>query len=64
MKDAVRRLAEEQGNQSLISEFGVAEKFHANFYHAFMQDYEIRDDRETVLNFVRRGQDLLEQGPT
>ncbi len=61
LKDAVRRLAEEQGNQFLISEFGVAEKFHANFYHAFMQDYEIEDDRETVFNFVRRVQGILEQ---
>ena len=62
LKNAVRWLAEEQGNRSLIGEFGVAEKFHANFYHAFMQDYEIRDDRETVQNFVQRVQGLLEQG--
>ena len=30
----------------------VAEKFHANFYHDFMEDFQLDADRPTVNNFV------------
>ena len=42
LKTEVRRLAADQDDPFLETAFGVAEKFHANFHHKFMQDYEIR----------------------
>ena len=54
MKDAVARLAEEIGDPALRGEFGMAEKFHANFHHGFMESYELGPDSEVVRRFVRR----------
>lgn len=61
LKATVERLSEEQGDPSLSYQFAVAEKFHANFYHRFMQDYEFVADRPTVRRFVERMQELLTQ---
>ena len=52
--NVVDRLVEEYNDTSLDAEFSVAEKFHANFYHDFMEDYEIVRDRQTVCRFVHR----------
>ena len=48
------------GDESLRSEFVAAEHFHANFYHKFMQDYEIDADRLIVRRFVERVQALVD----
>lgn len=53
LKEAVVRLAEEYSDSALRTEFAVAEKFHANFYHGFMQDFELAD-RDIVTRFVER----------
>ena len=60
LKIAVRRLADEQNDPFLETAFGVAEKFHANFYHKFMQDYEYDRDRPAIRHFVERVQALME----
>ena len=60
LKIAVRRFADEHNEPSLVSQFGVAEKFHANFYHKFMQDYEYRDDRPEVRQFVEKMQSFMD----
>ena len=52
LRDAATRLADELDEPILASNFSVAEKFHANFYHDFMQDFEIPGDREQVRYFV------------
>ena len=62
LKIAVRRLADERDDPALELAFGVAEKFHANFYHKFMQDYEFDRDRPAVRHFVERVQALLDEG--
>ena len=62
LKVAVTRLAEEYDDPTLESAFGVAEKFHANFYHAFMQDYEFDRDRPTVRRFVGQVEALVARG--
>ena len=54
MKAAVRRLAEESGDPALVAEFAVARSFHANFYHDFMEDDDIEDNRVVVRGFVER----------
>ena len=54
MKNAVIRLAGERDDLSLRASFGVAEKFHANFYSGFMEEYEFGPDGEIVRDFVHR----------
>ena len=51
---AVRKLAGETGDASMISDFGVAQKFHANYYHDFIEDYDYDDDRAVVKDFISR----------
>ena len=54
MAQAVDRLAEASGDESLQAGFGVAEKCHANYYHDFMEDYELLRARNLVPRFVHR----------
>ena len=54
LRDAANRLADELSEPIVASNFSVAEKFHANFYHDFMQDFEIDGDRARVRDFVVR----------
>ena len=51
---AVNRLAEECDDPSLPLAFGLARKFHANFYYDFIEDEEIEQDGPLVHAFVRR----------
>ena len=60
LKVAVRRLAEEYDDPYLEPAFGVAEKFHANFYHKFMQEYEYDEGRPAVRLFVEKVDALVE----
>ncbi len=50
----VERLVEESNETMLEAEFAVAQKFHANFYHDFMEEYEIASGRPIVSRFVHR----------
>ena len=52
LKTAVRQLATEFSDPTLESRFSVAEKFHRNFYHDFMEEFEISYDRPQVHEFV------------
>ncbi len=53
LRIAVRRLADETGDRALRGGFGMAEKFHANFYHDFMeQDADFDFSRDVVREFV------------
>ena len=54
LKKAAQLLVDETGDGTLHAGFAVAEKFHANFYHDFMEDFELDADRPTVINFVER----------
>lgn len=54
MKTAVRRMAEQDDAPLLPGGFGFAEKFHANFYHGFMEDFDLESDRPMVRDFVHR----------
>ena len=61
LSNVVVRLQQETGDTQLTSGFGIAEKFHRNFYHDEMPDYEVERDRPTVHEFVNRMLELLEQ---
>ncbi len=57
---AVRMLADEHDDPTLEPAFGVAEKFHANFYHKFMEDFEYDSGRPVVRQFVEKMQALMD----
>ena len=59
LKIASNLLAEEYSDPSLFAGFVVAEKFHQNFIHDEMEDYEIVVDRPALHHFVNRVLDLL-----
>ena len=54
MRIAVRRLSEEREDPFLRAAFGVAEKFHANFYHGFMEGEEREESITSVRLLVSR----------
>ncbi len=51
-KNAVIRLEAEYNDPSLLSGFLAAEKFHRNFFHDEMTDYEIVNEQPAVHDFV------------
>ena len=54
MKRAAEQLAEEHGDPLIASNFAVAEKYHRDFYHLFMEDEEWTTDRLKVRDLVAR----------
>ena len=59
LRVAVRRIAEEQDDPLLEAAFSIAEKFHTNVHHDFMQDYQFDRARPAVHHFVQRIQTLI-----
>ena len=63
LKNAVGRLASEAEDpavrDAIAGGFAAAEKFHKNFYHDEMEDFEIEHDRPLVHRFVARVLTLL-----
>lgn len=53
-KNAVTRLEAEYQDPLIAAGFLAAEKFHKNFFHDEMEDYEIVADRPVVHRFVNR----------
>jgi uncharacterized protein (UPF0332 family) len=58
-KNAIERFSEENDDPLLASDFGVAEKFHRNFYHDDMEDFELAAERPKVRRFVMRALALI-----
>ena len=54
LKYEVKQLAEKHNDPSLKSGFKSAEMFHANFYHWFMDDFQLDEERPEVRQFVNR----------
>ena len=54
MKNVVQRVATEIDDVFFAGGFAAAEKFHKNFYHDEMEDYEVEADRPLVYQFVHR----------
>ena len=59
LKIASQMLANECDDLSFVGGFALAEKFHQNFIHDEMENYEIVVDRPAVHRFVNRVLDLL-----
>lgn len=60
---AVNRISQEQNDRALRLEFNVAEQFHANYYHGFMEEFQIENNRPTVREFVGRILELIDEMP-
>ena len=54
MRTAVQRLVDEYNDPGILAGFLSAEKFHRNFYHYFMEEFEYPVDRQVVRDFVAR----------
>ena len=54
MKRRVRALAERHNDPGLRSGFAIAESFHSNFYHGWMEDFQMKEDAPLVHEFVHR----------
>ena len=64
LRIAVRRLAEESGDRALLGGFSASERFHANFYHDFMEhDADFEFTRDVVRDFVTRMLSLMDESP-
>ena len=64
LRITARRLAIERNDLLIGIGFETAEKFHINFYHGFMDDWQIADGREDVHEFVKRLLPDLSPEPT
>ena len=51
---AARRLSEEQGDAEIYKQFGKTRRFHANYYHGFLEDYQIDELRPVAHDFIDR----------
>lgn len=54
MKRAAEQLSLEQGDTQIADRFGLAEKYHRDFYHLFMEDWEWTQDRPKIRELVAR----------
>ena len=60
MKNAVTDLAREYDDPFIATGFLAAERFHENFFHDHLEDYEVEADRPFVHQFVARMLTLLD----
>ena len=51
---SAERLTREYDDRSIREGFIAADKFHRNFYHDFMEEFEMDADRPRVNDFVER----------
>ena len=59
LKEAAERLTDETNDALIEYGFTVAEKFHRNFYHDYMADFELDSDWPKAHDFVHRVLALL-----
>ena len=59
LKEAAEQLSDDHNDPLVEYGFLAAEKFHRNFYHDNMEDFELDSDRPKVHDFVHRVLALL-----
>ena len=59
MQQAVDALSREYGDPSIVAGLSAANRFHENFFHDHLEDYEIESERPAVHHFVNRMLALL-----
>ena len=60
MKNAVINLGREYDDPFIVAGFATAERFHANFFHDNIEDYDVEGERPAVHQFVARMLALLD----
>ena len=60
MQQAVDALSREYGAPLLIGGYSAANRFHENFFHDHLEDYEIESERPAVHHFVNQLLTLLD----
>ena len=63
LRQAASRLADEREDKAITVGFRSAEMFHANFYHGYLEDFQISGGREEVRLFVHLLLPSHTQGP-
>ena len=61
LRETALRFADELEDERISLGLGVAEKFHANFYHEFMEDSELDMNRPLAKRFVARMLALVDE---
>lgn len=61
MKNVTQRLEQEYGEPFMVGGFVAAEKFHRNFIHGGMEDYEVAVDRPNVHRYIERMLEVVEE---
>ena len=62
LRKAAGDLSIEYGDNSIRDGFAVAEKFHANFYHGFMELEELQFSRPSVEDFIEKILSIAQEG--
>lgn len=62
LRENADRLSSELADQDIADDFQVAERFHSNFYHDYLEEFRINRDRPLVHRFVSRVLALPELG--
>ena len=60
MQQAVDALSREYGDPLLIGGYSAANRFHENFFHDHLEEYEVESQRPAVHHFVSRLLALLD----
>jgi hypothetical protein len=60
MQQAVTALSREYDDPLLIGGYSAANRFHENFFHDHLEDYEIESERPAVHHFVNQLLALLD----
>ena len=62
MQQAVTDLSREYSDPFIAAGFFAAERFHENFFHDYLEDYQVEGNRPVVHQFVARLLALLDSG--
>ena len=54
MQQAVETLSREYRDPTILNGFAAANRFHENFFHDYLEDYEIEANRPGVHHFVNQ----------
>ena len=54
MQQSVDALSQEYDEPLLIGGYSAANRFHENFFHDHLEDYEIESERPAVHHFVNQ----------
>ena len=61
MQQAVSNLTREYDDLSIQSGFATAERFHENFFHDYLEDYQVEANRPVVHDLVNKLLTLLNE---